>query len=419
MIKDIRTHVSTLCVDGILNCLKSKTTSGSTYSLNARNIISDVEIIKFYWAISENLEKLSIMIVENPRRLSTTITYEEEEKIGEITGSINAGATVLAQSRTLNPTIFIVNEPNVTFQSEPNFLVAWTIKEALDILLTTRRLNKKIEKLEWLNEKIYLLESALRSNVLVEVMQSLPRNKRPNSSAIRSATKSKNIIYQLAVQLYDLLQDIEMGDESAIVTCLSDSLLADLEYWQRLELGTALKAAEALSSSTKQPLTLTFPFQTGEPVARIGSFSVYWQYTVPQRSLDKLHINEKWSREIAEDIGVKKSDSRADVAITQNGTVVSLYECKYFEFETSAPQAIVDASTQLVRYALDLNVADEESAKELLSNSCIVVADRHKYPAVTSTEKAFSADNRSVYFYGIKDMLENSLDSWSMELLSN
>lgn len=416
MIENVRSDVSELCLNGILNCLKSKTTLGSTYPLSIKNQINDTDIIKFYWAISMSLEELSTAIVENPRRLTTTITYEEREKIGEITGSINAGATVLAQSRTLNPTIFIVNEPNVTYQSEPNFLVAWTLKEALDILLATRRLNKKIEKLEWLNDKIYLLESALRNNVLVEVMQSQPRNKRPNSSAIRSATKSKNIIYQLAVQLYDLLRDIEMGDESAIVTCLADSLLADLEYWQRLELGTALNAAEALSDSTKQPLTLTFPFQTGEPVARVGSYSVYWQYTIPQRSLDKLHINEKWTRELAESIGVRKSDSRADVAVTYNENVVSLYECKYFEYETSAPQAIVDASSQLVRYSLDLNSEDELSAKKLLSSSCVVVANRYKYDPVTSTKKTFLADERSVYFLGIEDLLKNSLISWSKEL---
>ncbi len=416
MIENVRSDVSELCLNGILNCLKSKTTLGSTYPLSIKNQINDIDIIKFYWAISMSLEELSTAIVENPRRLTTTITYEEREKIGEITGSINAGATVLAQSRTLNPTIFIVNEPNVTYQSEPNFLVAWTLKEALDILLATRRLNKKIEKLDWLNDKIYLLESALRNNVLVEVMQSQPRNKRPNSSAIRTATKSKNIIYQLAVQLYDLLRDIEMGDESAIVNCLADSLLADLEYWQRLELGTALKAAEALSDSTKQPLTLTFPFQTGEPVARVGSYSVYWQYTVPQRSLDNLHINEKWTRELAESIGVRKSDSRADVAVTYNETVVSLYECKYFEYESSAPQAIVDASAQLVRYSLDLNPEDELSANKLLSSSSVVVANRYKYDPVTSTKKTSLADERSVYFLGIDDLLKNSLISWSKEL---
>ena len=82
---------------------------------------------------------------------------------------------------------------------------------------------------------------------------------------------------------------------------------------------------------------------------------MYWQYAIPSRPEEKLDTNERWAREIIDEIGISTSDSRADVAVTLNGTVESIFECKYSESESAPAQAVVDAASQLVRYARDLH----------------------------------------------------------------
>jgi hypothetical protein len=416
--KDFRSKVSYLCVEGVLNCIRANTTTGNNYPFTEICNSINMEVLRYYWALTNDIEELAKIVSNSPRRLTTSLTYEEVERRGEITGSINAAATFLAQARTLDPTIFIVNEPNMTYQSESNFLVAWVLKEALDILMSAKRLYKKLNKLDWYNSKISLLEQALRNEILKELLLSPLGNKRPSNSAVRSASKSRVPVYQLAVRLYNLLEQIESGDEGAITSCLEQTLVADLDYWQRLELGVALKATTALSSVTNQPILLRFPFISGKAISEVGQFSVYWQYTIPQRPLNKLDTSEKWTREVAASIGVNISDSRADVAITFENKVVSLFECKYFESESAVAQAVLDASSQLVRYSRDLHPSNISFAETLLTHCSIILATRNKYQSIITNNNSLSNGERKVYFLDIDDLLNNSLGTWAKELVS-
>jgi hypothetical protein len=419
VVDNVRTQVSELCVDGVLNCLKEKTTMGNGYPFSSISLKINSEVMRYYWALTQGIEDVANTVIRNPRRMTSGISYEQVERKGVITGSLNASATLLAQARNLDPTLFVVNEPNLTYQSEPNHIVAWTLKEAFDILLSARRLYNDLDKLPWFNYKISLLENSLRNDVLKEVLLSPLGKKKPNRFTLRAAAKSRVVLYQKAISMYDLLEGVETGDDEAIRLCLNQTLVADLEYWQQLELGTGLKAATAISRTIDEPVRLRFPFAMGEPIAEVGSYKIYWQYSISQRPLDKLGVNEKWVREIADNIGIALSDSRADVVVCHNDIVRCVFECKYSESDTPPAQAVVDASSQLVRYARDLNRDSIADAEKFLEKCFIVVADCNKYRPIHSIAiTSSSGSKRNIYFSDIKNIKNNSLEIWAQELIS-
>jgi hypothetical protein len=414
--QELRHLVTDLCLHGIIRCLKENANQGEYQFYRGISNTLNLEILRYYWALSDDIEEVASTVLESPRRLTTAITYDEVERFGEITGSINAGATVLAQARTLNPTLFVVLEPNSTAHSEPNQLVAWILSEALHILLSARRVYKPLNRFEWFHNKLSLLENAMRNEMLRDIISTSTGRKRPTQAVLRAASKARVPIYQVAIQAFDLLENIEKGQEEAIMKCLSQTLIASLEYWQRLELATALQAAQALSVRLKEPVQLSFPFVAGRPIAKIGCFQVYWQYSVPQRPDEKLELTERWAREIAKTIGVNTSDSRADIAICLNDQVISIFECKYFESRSSAAQAIVDASIQLSRYARDLFPDSVSEAEELIANSGIIVAQRYSYGA-TSFEEETGTYHRLICFLDIEGLKNNALWNWADQLL--
>jgi hypothetical protein len=412
-IDDLRTDVTDLCLAGLLRCLRMNTThflNPSTWEVG-QSLGQD--LLRFYWALTKGVEDLAKTVVQSPRRLTTSISYEEVERIGDITGTLNASATVMAQALTLNPAIFIVSEPNTTALSEPNHLIAWTLSEALDILLSSRKLDKSLDRYEWFNSKISLIEHALRNEMLLEVLSTPDGRKRPRGYVLRAAAKARVPVYQTGVKVFELLEGIESGRIDAIETCLSNTLVANLEYWQRLEAGTALKAAEILSKQIHEPIRLSFPFVQGDkPIATVGPFEVFWQYSIPRRQDEQLDISEKWSSEIASFIGTSSGNRRSDVAICCRDEVFALFECKYFESSLSASQAIVDASSQIVQYARDLHPDSLDDAADLISRSCIVVADRGRYQERTDPHSG----HRFVYFTDVAGLNSDSLRCWAVDL---
>ena len=262
---NLRSKVSELCVDGVLSCIKESVVMGYNYPLQSIGGNISPDVLRYYWALAQGVEDIANTIILSPRRMTSTIDFELVERRGVISGALDASATILTQMRTLDPTLFVVNEPRQTYESEPNHLVAWLLKEALDILLSARRLCHALNKMSWFNRKVSLLENALRNDVLRQVLLSPLGRRRPNRSTLRVAAKSRVVLYQEALSVYNLLERIETGDVGAIRQCLMTTLVADLEHWQRLELGTGLKVASAISRTTKEPVKLNFPF-ISEPI---------------------------------------------------------------------------------------------------------------------------------------------------------
>jgi hypothetical protein len=412
-VSDLREHVTELCLSGLLRCLRSKATSGMQLSFNKPLDTLNDELLRLYWALSSGIEHLASTVVQSARRLTTSFTFEEVERVGEITGSVNASASVIAQARTQNPAIFVVTEPNTTALSEPNHLVAWVLSEALSILLAARRTHRDLNKFEWFNSRVSLLEQSLRNEVLAEVIATRVGRRRPGRAVLRAAAKARVPIYQEALELYHLLEAIENGQQEAICECLSSTIIAHLEYWQRLELATALLAAETLGRYSGKAVNIYFPIVTGRPIATVDNFSIYWQYPIPRRDYGQLDLAELWASEIASFLGVSNSSTRSDIAICCDQQVVALFECKYFENPKAASEAILDAANQITRYARDVYPDSLPDAEQLIGRSCIVVADRGDYAEVTVPH----AGHRSIYFTDVRGLSSNSLRCWAIDLL--
>ena len=137
------------------------------------------------------------------------------------------------------------------------------------------------------------------------------------------------------------------------------------------------------------------------------------KYAIPPFPEEKLDTNERWAREIIDEIGISTSDSRADVAVTLNGTVQSILNVNT-ESESAPAQAVVDAASQLVRYARDLH-PDSLLTQKILEKCCIIVADCNKYSPRHSNTATES--DRHVYFSDVKNLLNDSLDSWAEETI--
>lgn len=412
-VEDIRERVTDLSLSGILRCLRVNTKTGLQVRIqDTRNL--NYELLRFYWALSRGIEDLAMTVVQHPRRLTTAIAFEEVERVGEITGSLNAGASAIAQSLTQNPALFIMLEPNVTAVSEPNHLVAWVLSEALNVLLSARRFQRTLEQYDWINHRISLLEQSLRNEILSEVMVGQGGRRMPGVAALRAAAKARIPVYQKAIEMYDLIESIEDGQIDAIQTLISNTITADLEDWQKLELATALMVADSLGSCLGSTVILDFPFVSGRPVAKVGPFTIYWQYSITRRSVEQMDLTERWASEIASSLGVRGSDARSDVTVCHEDKVVALFECKYFESLSSVTQAIVDASTQIVRYARDLNPESISNARKLIDQSWIIVADRATYSDVTVPYQNY----KSTYFTDIKGLDSNALRCWAIDLSS-
>lgn len=402
---------SLLCLEGILYSLKKREISGRHYDFdNLRNI--DYELIKVYWALENRMKELCELILFNPKGILNSIIFIETEKIGEISGILNTNKTVIRQATTQNPAIFVIDEPTESFSSDPNYLVTWVLKEALDILISLRKTNVYVKNDEHLNEMISSLENALKNEAFADI---LIRNnlRKPNPSIVRATGKLKNLIYRKSVELYYLYEDIESKQEEVVKDFINNSLIAYFDYWQRLEIGSALFIGKAISNILEEKLEINFPIKYKTPLCKVGDFEIYWQYAIENRPLENLDSSEKLNREIIESLGVRVSKNRADIAVCYKDNLVSLVECKYFE-TGSVNQAIQDASSQLVRYARDINPTSKESVLKLLELSIIIVANRFdKYPAILNKE-----DNKFLFFLDMQDILENNLENWARELIA-
>ena len=106
---NLRSKVSELCVDGVLSCIKESVVMGYNYPLQSIG-----------GNISQGVEDIANTIILSPRRMTSTIDFELVERRGVISGALDASATILTQMRTLDPTLFVVNEPRQTVFSHDN-----------------------------------------------------------------------------------------------------------------------------------------------------------------------------------------------------------------------------------------------------------------------------------------------------------
>ena len=171
-----------------------------------------------------------------------------------------------------------------------------------------------------------------------------------------------------------LFEGVERMDEDAIRSILTSTLVAQLEDWQKLELATALSAAEALAMETGERIRWKGSIAGGSEIVTVGRYRIRWQNALPKRAVEHLDPSEAMIRETAEALRAGMGLARADVSVRDAATGIDVahFECKWFGSPLSASAAIVDAISQLVRYCRDSRPESVEQARTMLRDCAVV-----------------------------------------------
>jgi hypothetical protein len=368
--------ISDFCLAALLRCHKSAHGAGWA-SADPRARIEEREELLLRWALSNDLRDLAARVASHPRDIRSAIAFETETYAGQIPGAVDARATLFEQERTGDPTLFVVSEPSLSPLTRRNHVLAWVLREAQSMTLAAIRRHVLGPKQEWIHERARQLDHATRSKLLREVMLSPSGRRRPSSADIRDASKSMSLIYRLAAKAMLAFESIEAMDPEAIRQVLSVTLVAQLEEWQKLELATALAAAEALATATGERPRWKGSIAGGSEIVAIGRYSIRWQNALPKRSDAQLDPSELLARHAAQALDAILGMARTDLTVrdTATGNDVSHLECKWFGSPSSATSAITDAVSQLVRYCRDSRPTNIAEAAEMLVDCMVVCSD--------------------------------------------
>jgi hypothetical protein len=236
---------------------------------------------------------------------------------------------------------------------------------------------------------------------------------RPSVASVTQAGRSRKRLYRKAFAAYQLLRQIESGDQQQTIDLLNRSLIGPLEAWQKFELLMALKLSEAMAKATGHELVLR-PIEQGSarPIATFGRYDVYWQNRTPFASfLLELEPSEVVVNEILGSYRIKAGWDRPDVVICERERkiVVAVAEAKYSTSTFSWADAFRDAVTQIVRYSrLYQNCVPQD---ELLRRSIVAVSN---LPAEISSIKP----GNSPLAVSMSDLVNGNLEAWTERVIS-
>jgi hypothetical protein len=365
--------VADYCLAALLRCHRSPHGAGWASS-DPRVGVEDREELLLRWALSNEIRAIAERVVANPRAIRSAIAFDTQTYSGSIPGAVDARATLLAQEFSGDPTLFVVAEPSVSPLTRRNHVLAWVLREAESLILAAIRRHRLGPAQEWIHSRAALLESASRSRLLRDVMMSSMGRRRPGGPEIRDARKSMSPLYRDAADAMLMFEGVERLDPETLRGLLSSTLLADLEDWQRLELATALAAAEALAVACGQPMRWKGSIAGGSEIAAVGNHRVHWQNSLSKRTEMQLDPSEVMTRKAVEALGAGMGLARSDISVRDAGLKhdIAHLECKWFGSPRSASSAIAEGVAQLVRYCRDSRPTSLTDASTLLRD-CVVV----------------------------------------------
>lgn len=402
--------VSDYCLAAILRCYRSRQGQGWRSSTPKADIEEREELL-LRWALSSSVTSIAKHVINYPRDVKSSLAYTTNTYSGEIPGTVNARETLYAQELTGDSTLFVVSEPSYSALTGRNNVLAWALLQAESLVLAAIRRHQIKPEQEWIYGHAALFERATRLRALREVMLSPSGRRRPGSAAILDARKSLSPLYRSAAEAVAKFDAIEGMDPQALRQLLSDTLIAQLEDWQKLELASALAAAESLAKACGEKVRWKKSIVGGSEIATVGPYSLHWQHALPMRTAEQLDESELLIRETAESLQAGLGSSRADVTIRRSldNKVLAHIECKWFGSRASASSAIIDAVSQLVRYCRDSCPASHLHARNLLRDSIIVTSNLFGFTQqVDGTTPVNLTD-----FSGL---VSGCLDSWAFRL---
>ena len=372
----------------------------------------DVEILKGHWSLSQPVRALVSYLLDRPHEAQALLTYRERVDNAVARGRIDARRTWLYRQQTGLSSALVTHEPVRSFNTGPNMLLAWVLREAASYtarLLTWQAASSAylptIEAAQADMRKVQRIEG------LREPLRAVSLGQRPSAGAVRDSARSRRPVYRLAVEAYRLLQGLERGDLTAMESVARSALIAPLEDWRRFELAVGLAVGEALGRAADAPLQLhLLGSDSAGPIVTAGRFAVYWQQITPYHAPAPLEPSEVATRAALADYGIAVGTERPDLLVVDRdkNAVVSVVEVKYIAGDTATAR-FREAVDQVVRYGRSYAPAAERNA--LLSRS-LVALSRHAPARVGHAAPApFAAD-----FEAIRQ--PHGLDAWAAAVLA-
>jgi len=335
----------------------------------------DSEILRGHWAISGPVRALVGYVLTHPHEAQSLLSSRIRVDDAVARGRINAVRTWAYRIQTGLPTAVVTSEPVRSFNTGPNLLLAWVLREAATF---TARLAQwqgpAMPYFSVIEQAQKEIASVQRIEALREPLRAVLLGQRPTSGVVQLASRARQPIYKLAVQAYLLLQGLERFEPSAINTVAQTALIGPLEDWRRFELAVALAVGEALGTVCGLPVELrVLGGISSAPIITSGQFAVHWQqktafYVEPDRE-----PSEEVTASILNAYGFSGGPDRPDLVIVDqaSSSVIAVIEVKYLAGDTGNAR-FREAVDQVVRYARGYAATGDTSG--ILSRSLVALS---------------------------------------------
>ncbi len=370
----------------------------------------DIEILKGHWSLSEPVRELVRYLLERPYEAQALLAYNERIDDAMARGRIDARKTWMYRQQSGLPSALVTLEPVRSFNTGPNKLLAWVLREAASYtsrLLTwqgpTSAYLPALERAQTEMRKVQ------RIGALREPLRAVALGERPNAGAIRDASRSRRHVYRLAVEAYQVLQGLERGERAAMDRVARSAIIGPLEDWRRFELAVGLAVGEALGRAVDAPARLQIlAGDSARPIVTVGKYDIYWQQITEYHSPATLEPSEVAARAALSDYGINLGTERPDIVVAdrQLGRVVAVVEVKYVAGDTVTAR-FREAVDQLVRYGRSYASPSERDA--LLSRSLVAISRSAPSRIANAAAAPFATDFDSL-------RQPHGLDAWAVTL---
>ncbi|SDJ50006.1 hypothetical protein [Salipiger marinus] len=372
----------------------------------------DVDILKGHWAVSAPVRQLTAYLLAHPHETQALLSYRERVDDAVARGRLDARRTWFYRQQSGIPSALVTHEPVRSFNTGPNLLLAWVLREAASYTArlfswqgTTSPYLPTIEKAQ------ADIRSVQKIDALREPLRAVSLGHRPNAASVRDAARSRRQVYRLAVDAYRLLQGLERGEADAMDRVARSALIAPLEDWRRFELAVGLSIGEALAQATGGSLHLhLLGAKSSGPIVTAGRFAIYWQQITGYHQPPPLEPSELRVRAVLQAYGINTGTERPDLIVVDRDqdAVAAVVEVKYIAGDTATTR-FREAVDQVVRYGR--SYAPTGATAPLLSRS-LVALSRHAPARIDPDAPApFSVD-----FEALKQ--PHGLDAWALALLA-
>jgi hypothetical protein len=334
----------------------------------------DRELLRMHWALSPTVSDLAEYVLSHRHEIQSVLESTVRIEDGMVRGRLDAVATLRVRQRTGFATALVSHEPLRTFDSGPNHLLGWVLKEAWSLVTHFSKISLDSDSYRAnVGNAVQRLERCHRLHAIAEISGDIGLRRRPTAHAITEAGRSRRMIYRKAQAAYKALLSIESGDPAVITDMLKQTLLAPLEPWRRFELAVGFCVAETLAVAQGKPLLLNLLVgNMRRHLAQAGRFSIFWQWRTNYFEAPAPEASEVIERAILAAYGMSASSDRPDLVVVDRDrdAVVAIVEVKYLTGE-DASDRVRSAIQQIVRYARGYPAM---GIQHVLGNSLAVVS---------------------------------------------